>query len=243
MILSRKLATVMAAVLSSALLKNTSCVEADSSNTSSSIFDIPSKSPQELKAIVDDLPNLRAGKRHIQEVSMEELGFGVGPRASIPVTPEERAQERINKAKRMQDRRTRAKELIQKHQPEPGMMERLDNADIQKIYRNAIKADPSLEKENHSWLRDLGDYSSSSVPYFLSPTNEYYDPWAQGYRMLGGFIDCDQQGGSGSHSGSGEGGHRELNGGGGDGACSRWMMWAAVSTRSERSERCERKRA
>ena len=228
MILSRKLATVMAAVLSSALLKTTSCVEADS-NTSSSIFDIPSKSPQELKAIVDDLPNLRAGKRHMQEVSMEELGFGVGPRASIPVTPEERAQERINKAKRMQDRRTRAKELIQKHQPEPGMMERLGNQDIQKIYRNAIQADPSLTKENHSWLRDLGgDYTSSEVPYFLSPTNEYYDPWAQGYRMLGGFIDCDQQGGSGSHSGSGDN-HRKLNGGG-NGACSRWMMWAAVSS-------------
>ena len=37
--------------------------------------------------------------------------------------------------------------------------------------------------------------------------------------MLGGFIDCDnhKDGGSGDQNG------------GGDGACSRWMMWAAVS--------------
>ena len=40
--------------------------------------------------------------------------------------------------------------------------------------------------------------------------------------MLGGFIDCDHDqdgGGSGDHNGGGENG----------GACSRWMMWAAVS--------------
>ena len=39
--------------------------------------------------------------------------------------------------------------------------------------------------------------------------------------MLGGYIDCDnKQGEGGSHDdGDGEGG----------GACSRWMMWAAVS--------------
>jgi len=37
--------------------------------------------------------------------------------------------------------------------------------------------------------------------------------------MLGGYIDCDNHK-DGGGSGSGDGG---------DGACSRWMMWAAVS--------------
>ena len=67
---------------------------------------------------------------------------------------------------------------------------------------------------------DYDPYTASG----LASNVEYYDKWQQAYRMLGGYIDCDfKQGGGGSHD--------KNNGGGGEdeGACSRWMMWAAVS--------------
>ena len=50
------------------------------------------------------------------------------------------------------------------------------------------------------------------------------DKWQQAYRYLGGYIDCSASWGDGSHDSGDNGG-----GEGGGGACSRWMMWAAVS--------------
>ncbi len=61
----------------------------------------------------------------------------------------------------------------------------------------------------------------SSVISYADPGDDY-DMWQQAYRMLGGFIDCDNLKSQGSGSGD--------NDGGDDGeACSRWMMWASVS--------------
>lgn len=88
------------------------------------------------------------------------------------------------------------------------------------------------------------------VPSDYKPYDDgYADPgydwpmWAQAYRMLGGFIDCDWQQGEEEPGGGGEGGRRDrqrrmnqngeerdLSGDGGtEDACGRWMMWAAVS--------------
>jgi len=71
------------------------------------------------------------------------------------------------------------------------------------------------------------DAYSSSV--LLDPS-QYYDKWAQAYRMLGGFIDCDHDKSGDSHDSGGdnEDGNYNNNNGGEDTACSRWMMWAAV---------------
>jgi len=203
-------------------------------NESHGIFDIPSKSAEELKSIVDELPALRlrannkngySNSNTKRKVSLkEDLGFGVGPKTAVPRSPEQKAQERILKAKRHQERRNNAKELIAKHQPEPGVLAKMNPHDVRKVYGNAIKADPSLEEENHHWLRDLGgSYAASENPSFLASTSEYYDPFQQGYRMLGGFIDCDHgQDGSGSGDNNNNGGNNN-----GDETCSRWMMWAA----------------
>jgi hypothetical protein len=50
------------------------------------------------------------------------------------------------------------------------------------------------------------------------------DSWAQGYRMLGAYVDCDARKEEGhSHD------NNNNNNGAGEINCSRWMMWAAVS--------------
>jgi len=72
-----------------------------------------------------------------------------------------------------------------------------------------------------SWFGNSGAYAyNAALTYVADPTQDY-DKWAQAYRMLGAFIDCDHDKSEGSQDGGG-------NGGGGNGACSRWMMWAAV---------------
>uniref|UniRef100_A0A7S1FV75 Uncharacterized protein n=1 Tax=Corethron hystrix TaxID=216773 RepID=A0A7S1FV75_9STRA len=59
-----------------------------------------------------------------------------------------------------------------------------------------------------------------------------YDPWAQGYRMLGGFIDCDHSKDE-SGSGSRDSGEQDDTDDYDDyydkptKPCGRWMMWAA----------------
>jgi hypothetical protein len=63
---------------------------------------------------------------------------------------------------------------------------------------------------------------SSSV---LADPSQYYDKWAQAYRMLGGFIDCDHSKSEDDHhSGDNKNNNKDKQK-----ACSRWMMWAAVS--------------
>jgi len=195
------------------------------STTTTSIFDIPSKSMEELQSIVSqELPALRKN-RNLRDTNMNKKsfpqGFGIGPKTAVPKTPQEKAQAKIDKAARIAQRRQNAKDLIHKHQPEPGVLQKMSPVDIQKVYGNAIKQDPELNEENNKWMRDLSsNYRGSNNPDYLVATDEYYDEWAQGYRMLGGFIDCDAEGGDSHDSGDGN------NGGDGQ-SCSRWMMWAA----------------
>lgn len=173
---------------------------AEANESPSSIFDIPAKSPEELRKVLEDLPQLRANaKRHIP----------------VPLTEESKEEAKLNRERRMKERRERAKRLILEHQPEPGVLDRMSDEEIRRVYGNAIKEDPELKDENNKWLRGLGSNNGNSIPSSLAPIDEYYDKWAQGYRMLGGFIDCSFIKHGGSHDG------------GGDGKCSRWMMWAA----------------
>lgn len=103
------------------------------------------------------------------------------------------------------------------HQPEPGQLQRMTSEEIDTVYGKAAKEDPSFEDENHKWMRNLGNTNTLADP------GDSYDEWAQGYRMLGAFIDCDnaKSEGSGDNGGGGGGGAY------GGGACSRWMMWAS----------------
>lgn len=121
-------------------------------------------------------------------------------------TSEEREAERHARRRRMRERNERVKEVFKNVQPQN--VERVPQEDIE-----------SMDSET---LRKLGWGSSNGgeLSYFVDP-GEDYDMWSQAYRMLGGFIDCDNKDDSG---GSGDNGGDD-----GDGACSRWMMWASVS--------------
>lgn len=68
--------------------------------------------------------------------------------------------------------------------------------------------------------------NSNSDPYsnhaVEAPPEGYYDAYAQGWRMIGGFISCSEF--SPNHSSSDR---RELNSGDGNDNCARWVLWAA----------------
>lgn len=130
---------------------------------------------------------------------------------------EYRAQEAPRRKERMQQRKERAKEFLQKiPQPSPDELEFVDGAEFARLTAQH-------EERGLSWFgSDAMDTDAYSAGVVADPSEEY-DMWAQAYRMLGGFIDCD-------HDKDGDGGsHNSNENEGSDSACSRWMMWAAVS--------------
>lgn len=99
------------------------------------------------------------------------------------------------------------------------------------------EAEEGKDGENYGWLRRAGwggeNYYEPYSDSLLADPGEYYDKWAQGYRMLGGFIDCDHKKNQDDRrrrrmeTNQNE---RDLSGSndrGDDYGCSRWMMWAA----------------
>mmetsp|Transcript_33226 Transcript_33226/g.38699 ORF Transcript_33226/g.38699 Transcript_33226/m.38699 type:complete len:595 (-) Transcript_33226:278-2062(-) len=183
-------------------------LETMASNQSTSLFDIPARSYEEPSPAAE-VRNLRVSSAQHNQIDNESNH----QKTENPHPP---ASEEIHKefklrAERIKERRANAKQILMEHQPEPGELQRMTPEDIKVVYGNAMKSDPLLEDENNKWMRNLGDN------YELADVGAEYDSWAQGYRMLGGFIDCDNHK-DGGGSGSGDGG---------DGACSRWMMWAA----------------
>lgn len=125
-----------------------------------------------------------------------------------------RAQVQEERKHRLKDRRVKAKQVFNKlpKSPKEGTIERVSEEDWKEI-------DSKQKKRGLNWFGDSGTTTNSySV---LADPAAYYDKWAQAYRMLGGFIDCDHSKSENSHD-NGDGDNNE------DGACSRWMMWAAV---------------
>lgn len=118
-------------------------------------------------------------------------------------TEEQLKQQRSEKRKRMRERRERARRLLQSRPP-PEQLEQVSDEELQRMRKLG-------------WFSGSAETAAYSSSVLVDPSQEY-DKWAQAYRMLGGFIDCDHD-----KDGSGSG---DQNGGGG--ACSRWMMWAAV---------------
>lgn len=107
--------------------------------------------------------------------------------------------------------------------PDEKSTERMNLKDMEQTRKNALSEDPELKLAKNQWIRRLGWWGKSnsySDPYdnslLVNPSAEY-DWWAQGYRMLGAFISCDFDDGSGDGSGDDDG----------EGACTRWMMWAS----------------
>jgi hypothetical protein len=122
----------------------------------------------------------------------------------------EREAERQARRRRMKERNERVKETFKNIQPKT--VEKVPEEDLEQIDEKT--------RRQLGW----GNRNGGELSYFVDP-GEDYDMWSQAYRMIGGYIDCDnskEEGGSGDN-------------GGGDGdaqACSRWMMWASVSIQS-----------
>lgn len=126
------------------------------------------------------------------------------------LSQEELADERRARKKRMRERRERARDLLSKLPP-PENAEAMSKEDVDR---------------HLSWL---GSSTSSSIESYssqvLADPAEDYDKWAQAYRMVGGYIDCDHDKDDDHHSGSQD---QNKNNDDGNTACSRWMIWAAV---------------
>jgi hypothetical protein len=115
---------------------------------------------------------------------------------------------------RIRERKERARQKLESYHPDPAQMTRMSKEEVDK-----------MAEKDHPWMRGLGWGSSSSSAYadFLADPTQEYDKWAQAYRMVGGYIDCDhQKDGDDHHSGDNN------NGDDNNIACSRWMIWAAV---------------
>jgi hypothetical protein len=132
-------------------------------------------------------------------------------------TPEEREAERLARRERARERQAKVAEAMKKVRPPPEQMQRVSDEELEVLRRD------------HPEFRELwgsGSSKSKNLIQYADPGQDY-DMWSQAYRMLGGFIDCDHQKSQGSGDHNEEGGGN--NNAGNNQACSRWMMWAAVS--------------
>jgi hypothetical protein len=133
------------------------------------------------------------------------------PFAQLEMYRNFRAQAQKERKHRLKDRRLKAKQVFQKLPKAPaGNIERVSEEEWKEI-------DAKQKRRGLNWF---GDSTSSTGNAYsklvLVDPSAYYDKWAQAYRMLGGFIDCDHTKSENSHD-NGDGGNA-------NGACSRWMM-------------------
>lgn len=142
----------------------------------------------------------------------------INPFTKLEAMREFRAQ--LQRERERKDRRKGAKEVYNKLPKAPqGKIERVTPEEWEVI-------DAQQKKRGLSWFGD-GSSGSAYSNSILADPGVYYDKWAQAYRMLGGFIDCDHAKSANSH----DNGNNNNNNDNNNGACSRWMMWAAVSHR------------
>jgi len=149
--------------------------------------------PVEVPSLHQDGESAAPKHRNIKKLSNEDL-----------------QKERKARKERRQERKARASKVQAEHRQkaqheQPRKLEKMPEEHV---------------KRELNWFSGGSSGGSISEKYLADPSQEY-DKWAQAYRFLGGYIDCDHGWGEDGHSGSGE------NGGGEDGGCSRWMIWAA----------------
>lgn len=146
-----------------------------------------------------------------QTIAKLKQSIGRGP------SREERERVALERRQRTQRRRALARETLaslSQRADKPPQTEKEAKSPVHRLTREEMH---SVQRKT-SWFGNGDSYSyNAALNYVADPTADY-DKWAQAYRMLGAFIDCDHS----KSEGSGDQG-----GGGGDGACSRWMMWAS----------------
>lgn len=124
-------------------------------------------------------------------------------RPKAPFTAKEKEIHRQEQTRRMKNRRESAKRKIQEMVENPHIysnlnehyhVDRLSPTDILQIHEEAIVDDPMLERSENQWLRQAwGGWSNKNnrkgqdayTLFNLADPSEYYDEWAQAYRMLG----------------------------------------------------------
>ena len=159
--------------------------------------------------------------QHTEVLENTSSSTEASPKSFIPVrdpfapTPEEREAERMARRERNKERHAKIQEAMRKVSPTSQGVERVSASEFEAM------------QKDHPEFRKLwggGGGNKNHMIEYADPGDDY-DMWQQAYRMLGGFIDCDHQKseGSGDHNEDGDGGNAENNG-----ACSRWMIWAAV---------------
>lgn len=135
--------------------------------------------------------------------------------------PSELRRYLMERSERIANRRSTAHSKIAQVNPDVTTLQKLSKDDIQNVYNSAKKRDSDLFNSEHKWFRRMKWYNNNDdrSPYnieYFADTGSEIDQWAQAYRMLGGFIDCDHNKDDSHDSGDDE-----------EEGCSRWMMWAA----------------
>lgn len=135
---------------------------------------------------------------------------------------EERDAEAVRRRARLQERRQKARTSLAALSGQADAAS-ATAAEVVKGRAHRLTQEQVADVQRRtSWFGSGGSYSYNAALGYLADPAADYDKWAQAYRMLGAFVDCDHDKDAGSQD----------NGGGGDGGegggCSRWMMWAAV---------------
>jgi hypothetical protein len=153
------------------------------------------------------------GQASFQEAVVEE---SMHRHRKLTAREEDVMQRKTDRMRRNRDQHERVKAQMKKTSPNPSTLTRMSTEELDAAKK---KFDKDPDDVLNQWVRRAwGSSKLSYSPYSLnmaSPGTEY-DMWQQAYRMLGGYIDCDH-----AKDGSGDNG--------GDGSCSRWMIWASVS--------------
>lgn len=126
-----------------------------------------------------------------------------------------------NRRLQIKERRQRAKEFLEKI-PKP------QQEDLQYVSQEEFSNMTQKQRERGLyWFGGKSAETADNSQYFADPSVSY-DKWAQAYRMLGGFIDCDHDADGDEHHSGDEDQNKDND----NPRCSRWMMWAAVSMNS-----------
>ena len=132
-------------------------------------------------------------------------------------TPDEKQAHKEARRERNRQRKAQFLSTLQSYSPDSASLEPVHERDLERL-----QPDRSL-----GWMSGTsGSINSFSSKVLLDPSQEY-DMWAQAYRMLGGYIDCDNSKDSDDHHSHDEENGQQAQESGS--ACSRWMLWAAVS--------------
>ena len=153
--------------------------------------------------------------------SNDRRGSSTQKRQTIrKLTREELKEERQKQKERRKQRRAREQESRERRK-----LQQTENTEqlIGGTSENQQQQRPPLKKRNLGWFGNSGSKIEYSETFLVDPSQEY-DKWAQAYRFLGGYIDCDHPWQVDEHNSHEDENRNRKN----QDACSRWMIYATV---------------